>query len=161
MFLLWADISWDFVLGLSRCKKGRDIIFIVVDRFSKMTHFIPYHKSDDVVHIANSFSNRLFAYMVCHLVSDRNASFVVLHSCLCDVIRRQGAFLARSTGRSSELRDDMVFHCGLGSWQRDMSFTQQAEKPVGKRCIFSLIWCRVQGWDRAEIIFKISDFQSI
>ena len=102
-------------MGLSRCKKGRDIIFIVVDRFSKMTHFIPYHKSDDV-HIANSFSNRLFAYMVCHLVSDRNASFVVLlHSCLCDVIRRQGAFLARSTGRSSELRDDMVFHCGLGS----------------------------------------------
>ena len=106
----------DFVLGLSRTKRGRDIIFIVMDRFSKMAHFIPYHKSDDVVHIANSFSNRLFAYMVCHLVSDRNASFVVLlHSCLCDVIRRQGAFLARSTGRSSEVRDDMVFHCGLGS----------------------------------------------
>ena len=105
-------LFWDY-LGV---KRGGILFFIVVDRFSKMTHFIPYHKSDDVVHIANSFSNRLFAYMVCHLVSDRNASFVVLlHSCLCDVIRRQGAFLARSTGRSSELRDDMVFHCGLGS----------------------------------------------
>jgi hypothetical protein len=60
---LWDAISMDFLLGISRKQRGFDSIFVVVDGFSKMAHFIPCHKKMMQHILQICFSKKLFDFM--------------------------------------------------------------------------------------------------
>lgn len=51
---VWADIGMDFMNGLPKAW-GNTVLFVVVDQFSKYTHFIPMSHPYNATHVAHVF----------------------------------------------------------------------------------------------------------
>ena len=73
----WEEISMDFIVGLPRTQSGHDSIWVIVDRLTKVAHFIPVKESYQGPKLAELYMTRI----VClhgvpkKIVSDRGTQF--------------------------------------------------------------------------------------
>jgi len=73
----WENISLDFVTALPNVRGGFDSVLVVVDRLTKVAHFIPVKSTHTVVDITRIFIKDIFRLhgMPKVLVSDRDTKF--------------------------------------------------------------------------------------
>ncbi|MDN6032870.1 MAG: transposase family protein, partial [Lactococcus lactis] len=74
----WTDVSMDFVTGIPKTISGYDMIMVIVDRFSKMAHFIPTDKSLTAERCARLFVECCLKHhgVPRRLVSDKDVRFM-------------------------------------------------------------------------------------
>ena len=106
----WESISMDFIVKLPVTKKGHDSIMVVVDRLSKMTHFIPTRTDVTASQVASLFVDNIFRLhgLPKVIVSDRDSKFTgnfwkALHSLLGIKLSMSSSLHPQSDGQTERM----------------------------------------------------------
>jgi hypothetical protein len=112
----WEEISMDFVVRLPECE-GFNAVWVVVDRLSKMRHFIPCHTKIDAIGLAKLFLREvvLLHGLPRTIVSDQGPQFAsTIWGQICSLVvnRSTNVYCVSSTDRwsdgTNECRDETV-----------------------------------------------------
>ena len=73
----WDKVDMDFITGFPKTQKGNDVIFVVIDRLSKVAHFLPVRESITPSHLADLYVSRIVSLhgVPLEINSDRGSLF--------------------------------------------------------------------------------------
>jgi hypothetical protein len=163
----WKEIGMDFIVGLPHTSAGYDSIWVIMDRLTKVAHFIPVKTTYSGAKLAELYMARI----VClhgvpkKIVSDQGSQFTSrywkkLHECLDTRLNFSSAYHLQTDGqieRTNQVLEDMLRACALkhvGSWDKSLPYAEfsynnsyQAslkmspfEVLYGRKCSTPLYW---------------------
>ncbi|XP_073049492.1 uncharacterized protein [Primulina eburnea] len=133
----WEHITMDFVVGLPRSQKGFNSIWVIVDRLTKSSHFLPVKTTYSMNQYADVYIQeivRLHGIPV-SIVSDRDPRFTSefwksLHRALGTKLAFSTAYHPQSDGQSErviQILEDMLRACTIdfpGSWDTKLPLVE-------------------------------------
>jgi hypothetical protein len=163
----WEEISMDFIVGLPTTQSGYDSIWVIVDRFLKVAHFIPVKTTYKGAKLAELYIARI----VCphrvpnKIVSDRGTKFTSrfwekLHEAMDTKLNFSSAYHPQTDGqteRVNQILEDKLRACALkdkNSWDKCLSYAEfsynnsyqeslkmsQFKVLYGRKCQTLLFW---------------------
>jgi len=163
----WDNISMDFVTSLPNTPRGHDTIWVIVDRLTKSTHFIPINISFPVPQLAEIYIREIVKLhgVPSSIVSDRDPRFTSrfwksLQDALGSKLRLSSAYHPQTDGQSERIiqsLEDLLRVCVLeqgGTWDSHLPLIEVTynnsyhssigmapfEALYGRRCRTPLCW---------------------
>jgi hypothetical protein len=106
----WEEIRMDFIIGLPIMQSGYDSIWVIVDHFSKVAHFIPVKSTYKGAKLAELYIARILCLhgVPKKIVSDRGTHFTLrflekLHEAMDTRLNFSLAYHAQTDGQTERV----------------------------------------------------------
>jgi hypothetical protein len=163
----WEEIAMDFIMDLPRTQSGYDSIWVIMDRLTKVAHFIPIKTTYSGPQLTELYMSRIvYLHGVPEkIVSDRGTQFTSkfwerLFETLDTQLRFSSAYHPQTncqTERVNKILEDMLRACTLQygrSWDKSIRYAEFSynnnyqeslkiapfEILYGRRCQTPLFW---------------------
>jgi hypothetical protein len=163
----WDDISMDFIVGLPLTPRKHDSIWVIVDRLTKTSHFIPVHTTYSAERYAEIYIDLIVRLhgVPKTILSDRGTQFVArfwaqVHESLGTKLIHSSSYHPQTDGqteRVNQVVEDMLRACVIHfdkSWDKCLALAEFAynnsyqaslkmapfEALYGRRCRTPLNW---------------------
>jgi hypothetical protein len=133
----WDEIGMDFVVGLPKTQKGHDFIWVIVDRLTKVAHFLPVRTTYGGEKLAKLYIENIVKLhgVPSRIVSDRGTQFTSrfwksLHKSMGTKLDFSSAYHPQTDGqteRVNQILEDMLRAFVLTydkNWEQSLSYAE-------------------------------------
>ncbi|GJU58978.1 putative reverse transcriptase domain-containing protein [Tanacetum coccineum] len=154
----WEKITMDFITKLPKTANNYDTIWVIVDRLTKSTHFLPMRENDPMERLMKLYIKEVVTRHVVpiSIISDRDGRFTslfwkALHKALGTRLDLSMAYHPETDGQSErtiQTLKDMLRACVLdfgNNWDRHLPLVEFSplEALYGRKCRSPVCWAEV------------------